>query len=142
MARRSNGNEHIKQIILSAKAAKKPVVWRRIPRRFGWIRQTRVEAQLVLMSAIAAHGATQLWFGEENAALTQGYYADYTRLSVEQEHLLRTYDDFFVRYQTLLFSDALTDVSWTHCGWDNEEYACDAPYSVCGEGGKAVADPA
>lgn len=129
--------EHIKQIILSAKAAKKPVVLAAYPAPFRLDTPKRaLEAQLVLMSAIAAHGATQLWFGEQNAALTQGYYADYTRLSVEQEAKLRAYDDFFVRYQTLLFSDALTDVSWTHCGWDNEEYACDAPYSVCGEGGK------
>ena len=88
------------------------------------------------MSAIAAHGATQLWFGEQNAALTQGYYADYTRLSAGQEAKLRAYDDFFVRYQTLLFNDSLADVSMTHCGWDNEEYVCSAPYSVCGEGGK------
>ncbi|HWP21949.1 MAG TPA: glycoside hydrolase family 66 protein [Candidatus Cryosericum sp.] len=129
--------EHIKQLILSAKAAKKPVVLAAYPAPFRLDTPERaLEAQLVLMSAIAAHGATQLWFGEENAALTQGYYADYARLSAEQEHLLRTYDDFIVRYEDLLFDDTLQDVSMTHCGWDNEEYACSAPYSVCGEGGK------
>lgn len=129
--------EHLRQIILSAKAAKKPVVLAAYPAPFRLDKPERaLEAQLVLMSAIAAHGATQLWFGEESAALTQGYYADYTRLSSEQEAQLRAYDDFFVRYQTLLFNDALADVSMTHCGWDNEEYACSAPHSVCGEGGK------
>ncbi len=128
---------HIKQLILSAKAAQKPVVLAAYPAPFRTDTPERaLNAQLVLMSAIAAHGATQLWFGEENAALTQGYYADYTRLTNGQELHLRAYDDFFVRYEALLFDDALKDVSFTHCGWDNQEYVCDAPYTVDGEGGK------
>lgn len=129
--------EHLRQLILTAKHAQKPVVLAAYPAPFRLDTPERaLNAQLVLMSAIAAHGATQLWFGEENAALTQGYYADYTRLTAEQEKLLRTYDDFFVRYEELLFDDRLVDVSMTHCGWDNEEYVCDTPYSVTGEGGK------
>ena len=35
-----------------------------------------------------------------------------------------------------MFDNSLRDVSMTHCGWDNEEYMCDVPYSVIGEGGK------
>jgi len=129
--------EHLRQLILTAKQAQKPVVLAAYPAPFRLDSPERaLNAQLALMSAIAAHGTTQLWFGEENSALTQGYYADYTRLTAEQEHLLRVYDDFFVRYEELLFDESLTDVSMTHCGWDNEEYVCDTPYSVTGEGGK------
>lgn len=128
---------HLRQLITTAKAAKKPVVLAAYPAPFRLDTPERaLNAQLVLMSAIAAHGATQLWFGEENAALTQGYYADYTRLTTRQEEQLRAYDDFFVRYEALLFDDSLLDVSMTHCGWDNEEYRLDAPYSADGEGGK------
>ncbi len=129
--------EHLRQIILAAKTARKPVVLAAYPAPFRLDTPERaLNAQLLLMGAIAAHGATQLWFGEENAALTQGYYADYTRLSEEQEIMLRAYDDFIVRYESLLFDDKLVDVSMTHCGWDNEEYACDAPYTVSADAGK------
>ncbi len=129
--------EHLSQLIKTAKQSGKPVVLAAYPAPFRLdTPQRALNAQLVLMSAIAAQGATQLWFGEENAALTQGYYADYTRLSPEQERQLRAYDDFFVRYEELLFDDSLQDVSMTHCGWDNEEYTCDVPYSVTGEGGR------
>ncbi|MEA4914707.1 MAG: glycoside hydrolase family 66 protein [Christensenella sp.] len=129
--------EHLRQLILMAKQAQKPVVLAAYPAPFRLDTPERaLNAQLVLMSAIAAHGATQLWFGEENAALTQGYYADYSRLSPEQERQLRAYDGFIVRYEELLFDDTLLDVSMTHCGWDNEEYACNTPCSVTGEGGK------
>ncbi|MCE5188418.1 MAG: glycoside hydrolase family 66 protein [Eubacteriales bacterium] len=129
--------EHLRQIILPAKEAKKPVVLAAYPAAFRLDTPERaLNAQLILMSAIAAHGGTQLWFGEENAALTQGYYPDYARLSPQQERTLRAYDDFFVRYQTLLFDDTLADVSMTHCGWDNQEYDCDALYTASGEGGK------
>jgi len=129
--------EHLRQLIVSAKQAQEPVVLAAYPAPFRLDTPERaLNAQLVLMSTIAAHGATQLWFGEENAALTQGYYADYTRLTAEQEQLLRSYDDFIVRYEELLFDDSLLDVSMTHTGWDNEEYLCSVPYSVTGEGGK------
>lgn len=128
---------HIKQLILNTKTAQKPVMLAAYPAPFRTDTPERaLNAQLVLMSAIAAHGATQLWFGEENAALTQGYYADSMRLTDGQERLLRAYDDFFVRYETLLFDDTLKDVSFTHCGWDNQEYVCDTPYTIDGEGGK------
>jgi len=129
--------EHLRQLIVTAKQAQKPVVLAAYPAPFRLDTPERaLNAQLVLMSTIAAHGATQLWFGEESAALTQGYYADYTRLTAEQEQQLRSYDDFIVRYEALLFDDSLLDVSMTHTGWDNEEYLCSVPYSVTGEGGK------
>ena len=129
--------EHLRQIIVTAKQAKKPVVLAAYPAPFRLDTPERaLNAQLVLMSAIASHGAAQLWFGEKNAALTQGYYADYHSLLPEEELLLRAYDDFIVRYEELLFDDSFADVSMTHTGWDDEEYLCDVPYSVTGEGGK------
>lgn len=123
----------LKELIQKAKGAGKPVVLAAYPAFFRTDETRRaLNAQIVLMSAIHAHGATQLWFGEENAAITQGYYADYSRLSEEQERVLRLYDDFFVRYEELFFDDTLIDVSMTHFGWDNEEYLCSVPASVDG----------
>ena len=127
----------LKALILKAKEAHKPVVLAAYPAFFRTEEAERaLNAQLVLMGVIAAHGATQLWFGEENAALTQGYYADYSPLSREQELLLRRYDDFFVRYEELFYDDSLKDVSMTHFGWDNEEYRCSAAASVDGSPNK------
>jgi len=127
----------LKSLLLKAAEARKSVVLAAYPAFFRTEEAGRaLNAQLVLMSAIAAHGATQLWFGEENAAITQGYYADYSALSESQEKLLRAYDDFFVRYEELFFDASLKDVSMTHFGWDNEEYRCLSPASVDGSGDK------
>lgn len=63
----------LKALILKVKEAQKPVVLAAYPAFFRTEEAERaLNAQLVLMSAIAAHGATQLWFGEENAAIAQG----------------------------------------------------------------------
>lgn len=130
---------HLKYLILTAKKSAKPVVLAAYPAAFRTDTPERaLHAQLLLMSFIAAHGATQLWFGEENAAITQGYYADYTRLSCAQERALRSYDDFFVRYETVLFDETLVDVSMTHFGWDNEEYRCGVSASPDGSEGKLL----
>lgn len=128
---------HLKELVLTAKKAGKPVVMAAYPAAFRTAsEQEALSSQLILSCVFAAHGATQLWFGEENAAVTQGYYADYSRLTPEQETVLRQYDDFFVRYEELFFDDSLRDVSMTHFGWDNMEYRCSSPASVCGEAGK------
>ena len=126
---------HIKELIGMAKTSGKPVILAAYPAAFRTNTPERgLNAQLVLMCAIAAHGATQLWFGEDNAAITQGYYADYYPLPAAHEIALRRYDDFFVRYEELFFDDALKDVSMTHCGWDNVEYQCSHRCSVDGRG--------
>lgn len=128
---------HLKELVLNAKKAGKPVVMAAYPAAFRTASaQEALSSQLILSCVFAAHGATQLWFGEENAAVTQGYYADYSRLTPEQETILRQYDDFFVRYEELFFDDSLRDVSMTHFGWDNMEYRCSLPASVSGEPGK------
>ena len=128
---------HLKRLVLAAKQANKPVVIAAYPAAFRTAEaNAALESQLILMCALHAHGATQLWFGEENTAITQGYYADYSRLTDEQELLLRKYDDFFTRYEELLFDDTLQDVSMTHFGWDNMEYRCNHPCSVNGDADK------
>lgn len=128
---------HLKELVLTAKKAGKPVVMAAYPAAFRTASaQEALSSQLILSCVFAAHGVTQLWFGEENAAVTQGYYADYSRLTPEQERILRQYDDFFVRYEELFFDDSLQDVSMTHFGWDNMEYRCSLPASVSGEPGK------
>lgn len=124
---------HIKELIQRAKQAGKPVILAAYPAAFRTDEPQRaLNAQLILLSAIMAHGATQLWFGEENTAITQGYYADYSRLSETQEKWLRRFDDFFVQYQELFFDDGLVDVSMSHFGWENMEYRCNVPASPDG----------
>lgn len=128
---------HLKELILTARRAGKAVVMAAYPAAFRTAGEREALcSQLILSCVFAAHGATQLWFGEENAAVTQGYYADYSRLTPEQETALRRYDDFFVRYEELFFDSGLRDVSMTHFGWDNTEYRCSLPASVGGEAGK------
>ncbi len=128
---------HLKQLILKAKGSGKPVILAAYPSAFRTSRDDRaLYSELLLMCAIQSHGATQLWFGEEYAAITQGYYSDYARLTAAQRMTLKNYDDFFVRYGQLFFSSDLKDVSMTHFGWDNLEYLCSRSCSVSGEPGK------
>ncbi|MEG0743069.1 MAG: glycoside hydrolase family 66 protein [Clostridia bacterium] len=125
---------HLRQAAMLAKSAGKPIVLAAYLAPFRT--QTEAEAlycALISSFAIALSGATQLLFGEKNAVLTQGYYADYTLLTPWQAERLHAYQDFFVRYQELFFDQSLQDVSMTHSGWDNMEYRCDTPYSVEGE---------
>ena len=128
---------HLKNLILSAKESGKSVVMAAYPAAFRTAGEREaLYSQEILACVFAAHGATQLWFGEENAAVTQGYYADYSRLTEEAERTLRAYDDFFVRYEELFFDDELCDVSMTHFLGENREYRCSLPASADGEPGK------
>ena len=124
---------HLRDLILKAETSDKPVILAAYPAAFRTDTPERgLNSQLVLMSAIAANGASQLWFGEENAAITQGYYVDYYKLPEEHESILCNYNDFFVRYEELLYDSALKDVGMKHFGWDNIEYQCSHPCSVDG----------
>ncbi|MEA4998249.1 MAG: glycoside hydrolase family 66 protein [Candidatus Limiplasma sp.] len=128
---------HLRQAAQWAASAGKPVVLAAYPAPFRTDSPERaLYSELLLSFAIALCGATQLFLGEGDAVVTQGYYADYTRLLPWQATAIQAYQDFCVRYEDLLFDPALTDVSMTHCGWDNQEYACEQPYSPEGEGGK------
>ena len=90
-------------------------------------------SQLLLSFGIALQGATQLFIGEKNAVVTQGYYADYTMLAENQIIRIRSYEDFFVRYSDLFYDRSMDDVSYTHFGGDNVEYRLDRPCSPDGD---------
>ncbi len=128
---------HLREAVRQAEPANKPIVLAAYPAPFRTeTPQRALYGELITSFAIALCGATQLFLGEKNAVVTQGYYADYARLSPWQAEKIKAYQDFFVRYQELLFDRTLKDVSLTHSCWDNQEYRCDAPFSVEAEAGK------
>jgi dextranase len=125
---------HLKELILKGKPSGKPIVLAAYPAPFRLETEERaLYGALITSFAIAASGATQLFLGEENGVLTQGYYVDHSQLTGWQSRKIRDYQDFFVRYQELLFERDLADVSMTHSGGENLEYCCDAPFSAYGE---------
>ena len=125
---------HLRQAVQNALPGGQPVVLAAYPAPFRTEEALRaLTGERILSFAIALLGATQLFLGEKNAVVTQGYYADYTVLSETQRKVIKAYQDFFVRYQELFFDTSLKDVSLTHTGWDNQEYRCDEPFSVEGE---------
>ena len=127
---------HLRQAVALAGTAQ-PVVLAAYPAPFRTDTPERaLWSELILSFAIALCGATQLFLGENNAVVTQGYYADYTVLLPWQAERIRAYQDFFVRYQDLLFDASLRDVSLTHSGGDNQEYRCEAPCTLEGEPGR------
>ena len=116
------------------KAGNHPVVLAAYPAAFRTDDPAQaLYCQLLLSFAIAIQGATQLFIGEKNAVVTQGYYADYTRLSENQIARIRLYEDFFVRYGDLLYDRSLEDVTYTHFGGDNIEYRMEIPCSTDGD---------
>ena len=124
-------------LIALCRTSGKPVVMACYPKAFRLDEPDRaLGCQLLLSFVIAMHGATQLFFGDGGAVLTQGYYPDDSRLEPWQYDLVRSYQDFLVRYQDLMADDGLEDVSMTHQDWDNPEYGLSCPSSADGEGGK------
>ena len=120
--------------VAAQKAGHHPVVLAAYPAAFRTDEPDRaLYSQLLLSFAIAMQGATQLFIGEKNAVVTQGYYADYTRLTEKQISRIRGYEDFFVRYGDLLYDHSLEDVTYTHFGGDNTEYRMDVPCSPDGD---------
>lgn len=127
---------HLRQAVQLAGDAQ-PVVLAAYPAPFRTDTPSRaLHSQRFLSFAIALLGATQLFVGEKDAVVTQGYYADYSPLNRQQRYWVKAYQDFFVRYGDLLYNPALKDVTLTHCGGDNTEYRFDFPFSVDGEPGK------
>ena len=116
------------------KAGNHPVVLAAYPAAFRTDKpDPALYSQILLSFAIAMQGATQLFIGEKNAVVTQGYYADYTMLTEDQISRIRGYEDFFVRYGDLLYDRSLKDVTYTHFGGDNIEYRMDSPGSADGD---------
>ena len=116
------------------KAGNHPVVLAAYPAAFRTDEPERaLYSQLLLSFGIAMQGATQLFIGEKNAVVTQGYYADYTTLTEDQISRIRAYEDFFVRYGDLFYDRTLEDVTYTHSGGDNIEYRMERPCSPDGD---------
>ncbi len=125
---------HLKELILKALPAGKPIVLAAYFAPFRLESEERaLYCALITSFAVNACGATQIFLGEENGVLTQGYYADHSILTPWQSRKIRDYQDFFVRYQELLYCLELKDVTMTHCCWDNMEFCCDTPFSAYGE---------
>lgn len=100
-------------------------------------KERAMNAARILTAAVVSNGAYHLLLGENKAALTQGYYSDYTRLSDTEAATLRRYNDFLIRYLDLFYDKDLRNVSMTHMGWDNYEYQCPShPISTYGEADK------
>ena len=128
---------HLSMMIENAKKSGKPVILAAYPAPFRTDTPERaLESQLLLSFVIGMHGATQLFFGEENAVITQGYYADYTRLNGKQIEWIRSYQDFFVQYESIFMDRSLENVSLSHQGWDNQEYQFVPSGSADGESGE------
>ena len=125
---------HLRDAVQNAAQGNKPVVLAPYPAPFRTDTPDRaLYSELITSFAIALLGATQLFLGEKDAVVTQGYYADYTVLNQRQRERIKAYQDFLVRYQELFYDRTLLDVSRTHFGWDNQEYRCESPCSVEGE---------
>ena len=100
-------------------------------------REKALPAAKLLMGSIVSNGATHLLTGENQTALTQGYYSDYTKLSDSEAEAIRRYYDYMIWYENLFFDPELQDVTMTHTGWDNYEYQCTShKVSSYGEAGK------
>lgn len=131
---------HIRQILLDAAGYGKPVIIAAYLAPFR-LEENREEqrpltAARYLTAAVAAHGGYHLLLGERGAALTQGYYNDYSLLTGEQRRVLKGYYDFLVRYGEILHDPGLTDVSETHTAGENREYRFSgAPTSPDGRAG-------
>jgi len=134
--------EHIAQIIREARlycGSEKPIILAAYLKPFQEADQYEgaAEAAYILTAAIVSQGAYHLLIGERDSVLTQGYYSDYTSLRPREAARMRGYYDFMIRYLELFYDPALKNVSMTHMGWDNYEYACSShPISACGESGK------
>lgn len=95
-----------------------------------------MNAARLLMAFIVSNGAYHLLTGENATVLTQGYYSDYTKLSLGEASDIRKYYDFMIRYFDLFYDRALYNASLTHFGGDNHEYMClSHKISVSGEAG-------
>lgn len=134
---------HIQQLILRAKhlGAGKPVILAAYLKPFledtGAAKYRAEMSSLILTAAIAANGGYHMLLGERGGILTQGYYADYSKLDEVFLRVMRNYYDFIIRYANLFFAGDIKDVSMTHVDGDNLEYVFEnLEYSTYGQPGK------
>lgn len=90
----------------------------------GCNQQAAENGALTAMATIFANGAYHLLIGEEYKVLTEGYYPNYGEMSETFKRKVRSYYDFIVQYQELLFGK-FVDISYTHTGGYNNEIGRD-----------------
>ncbi|KIY21462.1 glycoside hydrolase family 66 protein [Mesobacillus subterraneus] len=93
-------------------------------RKEGFNQQAAENGALTAMATIFANGAYHLLIGEEYKVLTEGYYPNYGEMSETFKRKVRSYYDFIVQYQELLFGK-FVDISYTHTGGYNNEIGRD-----------------
>jgi len=131
---------HIRQILLDSVGFGKPVILAaylapfRLEENHGGLRS--LMAARLLTAAIVIHGGYHLLFGDRGAAITQGYYNDYSILTSDERKKLKNDYDFTVRYGELFYDHKLIDISETHTAGENKEYKfTGAPVSPDGRAG-------
>ncbi|MFH2113269.1 MAG: glycoside hydrolase family 66 protein [Spirochaetota bacterium] len=93
--------------------------------------ERRESSARLSLAVICANGATQLFLGEADGVLAEGYYVNHGHRRASFEPVLRSYMDFIVKYRELLFGTAVRDESLSYAGGVNDEFRISgAPWSV------------
>jgi len=95
-------------------------------------------ACLLAFAVIHAAGGHQLVFGEKGGILCEGYYVNYTQMREEFLPVVRSYNDFIVRYSDLIYAKETMDISMTASDGINEDitFSCEETgigFSSCGK---------
>ncbi|MDA3810503.1 MAG: glycoside hydrolase family 66 protein [Spirochaetaceae bacterium] len=131
---------HIRQILQDSVGFGKPVILAaylapfRLEENHGG--KKSLMAARLLTAVIVIHGGYHLLLGDRGAAITQGYYNDYSILTSDERTKLKGDYDFMVRYGELFYDFNLVDISETHTAGENKEYLFEgAPTSPDGRAG-------
>lgn len=121
--------EDLNRIILNAKryAPQKQVILAAYLKAFlnqQTVAQREAENGAILtMATIFSSGGFHLLLGERHGVLTEAYYPTYaTIISEEFKSKIRSYYDFIVRYEELLYSFDIVDNTLAYTGGINGEY--------------------
>lgn len=105
-----------KQVILAAYM--KPFL-----KEINTIEEHAENAALLTMASIFASGGFHLLLGENNGVLCDAYYPKYKTVSSESfKKKLRSYYDFIVRFEELLYDFNIIDTTMVNTGGINGEY--------------------
>jgi len=115
---------HLRSLIQTAAAAGRPVILAAylVPFRQPHTPEVLASA-LYLIAEVSAAGATSLLLGQEHAILRAPYYSDYGILTPEEAQRITDLYDMQVRYQELLYSPDLQDITESHALGADREFA-------------------
>lgn len=121
--------EDLNRIILNAKryAPQKQVVLAAYLKSFlnkeADAQREAENGALLTMATIFSSGGFHLLLGEKNGVLTEAYYPTYATIICEKfKSKIRSYYDFIVRYEELLYSLDIVDNTLFYTGGINGEY--------------------